>query len=215
MLHRIIPVAAASALWACSSAVSGSPPSDVPINTTPAVQVALADSVRSSFTHADIEFMAGMIHHHVQALTMADMVPSRSPSGRLKTLAARIINAQQDEIALMQRWLTDRDLPSPHPRSDDMNEPDDPVHMPGMLTADQLAEMEAATGDEFDRLFLVYMIQHHEGALTMVNDLFATQGAAREQTMFKLASDIGADQSSEIERMQLMLSDLLFGDGDA
>lgn len=185
------------------------------MNTTTATQAALADSVRSSFTHADIDFMAGMIHHHVQALTMADMVPSRSPSGRLQTLAARIINAQKDEIALMQRWLTDRDLPAPHVRSDDLNESVDPVHMPGMLTADQLAEMEAATGEEFDRLFLVYMIQHHEGALTMVSDLFATQGAAREQAVFKLASDIGADQSSEIVRMQLMLSELLFGTGDA
>ncbi len=190
---------------------------------------ALADSVRSAYTPADVDFMTGMIHHHAQALVMSDMAPTHGASRSIQLLASRIINAQKDEIASMQQWLRDRDQPVPGPGGDSaMHETDADVdhgeaavhdgdgnsHMPGMLTAEQLATLDAARGVEFDRLFLSYMIQHHLGAVIMVEDLIAKPGAAREQTVFKLASDIGADQASEIARMQIMLEELLFDTGD-
>lgn len=165
---------------------------------------ALADSVRHSYSQADIDFMAGMIHHHAQALVMSRLAPTHGASGPLGIMTRRIINAQKDEIALMERWLEDRDEQVPDTGMDK-----GPM-MPGMLTDDQLDALGAAQGLEFDRLFLTYMIQHHRGAVTMVSELFATDGAAREQTVFKLASDIEADQASEIVRMQSMLSENLF-----
>ena len=165
---------------------------------------ALADSVRNNYTRADIDFMAGMIHHHAQALVMARMAPTHGASGPLGIMAARIINAQNDEIALMERWLDDRGEPVPDAGMG-MG-----MMMPGMLTGAQLEALDAAFGTEFDRLFLTYMIQHHQGAVTMVSELFGTDGAAQEQTVFKLASDIEADQASEITRMQSMLRDILF-----
>ena len=166
---------------------------------------ALADSVRHSYTQADIEFMAGMIHHHAQALVMARLAPSHGASGPLGIMAERIINAQNDEIALMERWLRDRNEQVADSKMcmDTM--------MPGMLTEAQLDALATAHGAEFDRLFLTYMIQHHQGAIAMVSELFSTDGAAREQTVFKLASDIEADQASEITRMQSMLRENLFG----
>lgn len=165
---------------------------------------ALADSVRHSYSQADIDFMAGMIQHHAQALVMSRLAPTHGASGPLGIMTRRIINAQKDEIALMERWLEDRDEQVPDTGMDKGQ------MMPGMLTDDQLDALGAAQGLEFDRLFLTYMIQHHRGAVTMVSELFATDGAAREQTVFKLASDIEADQASEIVRMQSMLSDNLF-----
>jgi uncharacterized protein (DUF305 family) len=183
-----------------------------------AEQAAIVDSIRRTYTQADVDFMAGMIHHHAQALVMARMAPSHGASPAMLTLTRRIINAQRDEILLMQRWLRDR--------GEEVPQVDEAGHvtmshahggmemMPGMLSAEQLAALDAARGEEFDRLFLQFMIQHHQGALTMVDELVGTEGGAREQAVFKLASDIGADQASEITRMQTMLRDILFADGD-
>lgn len=190
------------------------------IDPSVARQAALVDSVRRTYTQADVDFMRGMIHHHAQALVMSRMAPSHGASPALRIMAERIINAQNDEIDLMQAWLRDRDLPVPEPRNMDGHQghEDHPtMHdghemMAGMLTDEQLAALDAARGEEFDRLFLQFMIQHHQGAVTMVNELVAIPGAAREETIFKLASDIGADQTSEITRMQTMLRDLLFSD---
>lgn len=176
-------------------------------------QAALADSVRTSYTRADVDFMRGMIHHHAQALVMARMAPTHGASPAMRTLTERIINAQRDEIELMTRWLRDRGEPAPSEAERMGHEHDPAIHMPGMLSEAQMEALDDARGEEFDRLFLTYMIQHHQGALTMVRELFDTYGAAREQTTFKLASDIEADQSSEITRMQTMLRELLFGDG--
>lgn len=176
-----------------------------------AAQAAIVDSIRRAYTQADVEFMAGMIHHHAQALVMSAMAPSHGASPRMLTLTRRIINAQRDEIALMQRWLRDRG--EAVPEVDATGHETMHMHgamMPGMLSSEQLATLDAAHGEEFDRLFLQFMIQHHQGALTMVDELVATSGGAREQAVFKLASDIGADQASEITRMQTMLRDLLF-----
>lgn len=172
------------------------------------------DSARSNFTAADVHFMSGMIGHHAQALVMSRLAPSNGANPTVQTLAARIINAQTDEIALMQRWLRDRNQPAPEVHIDGLNlmihggGDHDHLHMPGMLTDQQLQELAAARGADFDRLFLTYMIQHHSGAVTMVDDLFATDGAALDEAAFKLASDINVDQITEIARMNLMLSQL-------
>jgi len=171
---------------------------------------ARADSLRGSFNQADVDFVTGMIHHHAQALVMAQMAATHGASGPLLVLAGRIINAQRDEISLMSQWLRERGQPVPELDHMDHGPHGAHVHMPGMLTPEQLARLDAARGPEFDRLFLTYMIQHHEGALVMVNELFSTYGAVQGDAIFKLASDISADQSTEIERMRLMLRDMMF-----
>jgi uncharacterized protein (DUF305 family) len=152
--------------------------------------------------------MSAMIAHHAQAIDMARWAPTHGASASLQTMADRIINAQQDEIALMQRWLRDRQLPVAEARAMPMKMMMGGVEhamlMPGMLTDDEMKELNQARGKEFDRLFLTFMIKHHRGAVTMVEELFRSQGAALDDTVFKLASDISADQSAEIDRMQKM-----------
>ncbi len=171
------------------------------------MRVARADSVRLPWTEADADFMTGMIGHHAQALVMARLVPTRGANAPVQRLAARIINAQQDEIALMQRWLRDRSQPVPDPSADHAAMPgmDHAAHMPGMLTPEQLADLGQARGDEFDRKFLTYMLQHHRGAIAMVNKLFQTPGAGQDEATFKIANDVQADQGTEINRMTIML----------
>jgi uncharacterized protein (DUF305 family) len=154
--------------------------------------------------------MTDMIHHHAQALTMARMAPSHGASGEIQVLAERIIVGQNDEIAIMQRWLRDQGQPVPDPTAGAPEGGGHAMHMPGMLTQEQLADLDASRGADFDRLFLTYMIQHHQGALTMVEQLFGTYGAAQGDMVFKIASDIGADQTSEIDRMRSMLREMLF-----
>ena len=177
------------------------------------------DSARMRFTPADVHFMTGMIGHHAQALVIAGMAPTHGASASIRTLCARIINSQQDEIATMQRWLRERAQPVPevhiegtmvmlHGVAHDMTMP-----MPGMLTPAQLQELDAASGPAFDQLFLKYMIQHHRGAVTMVHDLFATDGAGQDEAVFKFASDVQVDQTTEVARMERMLSALPDGGG--
>jgi uncharacterized protein (DUF305 family) len=173
-----------------------------------AIYRARVESARMRFTEADVRFITGMIGHHAQALVMAALVPTRGTSPSIQTLAARITNAQQDEIAMMQRWLREREQPVPTIDISGITltvHGADAMHMPGMLTRDQLEELDRGQGSEFDRLFLTYMIQHHEGAVTMVHDLFQTDGAAQDEAVFKLASDIQVDQRTEIARMKQML----------
>ena len=180
---------------------------------------ARADSARMNVHDADVDFMAGMIHHHAQALVMSGLAPTRGASPAVRTLTGRIINAQRDEIAVMQRWLRERGRPVPVVEDDGtisgmegmsgmsgMATHD--MHMPGMLSQEQLDELHAAHGREYDRLFLTYMIQHHNGAVTMVHELFATDGAAQDDFVFKLASDIQVDQTTEVARMEQMLANL-------
>ena len=175
---------------------------------------ARADSVRYPYTKADVDFMSHMIGHHAQAIEMSRLAPTRGASPSVRTLAERIINAQQDEIAIMQRWLRDRGQPVPEPRSaampmehagNDMRA----MMMPGMLTPAQMKQLEEAKGAEFDRLFLTDMIQHHRGAIEMVKSLFATSGAAQDQTVFKVASEVNVDQTTEVARMTRMLAALI------
>ncbi len=241
------------------------------------------DSLKMNFTDADVEFMSGMIGHHAQALIMSSMATVNEASPSVTTLTKRIINAQKDEIGIMQRWLSERgqtvpqvtidglqliitpgDEPSlvfdpeqvahavhhfnehgtymdnahytemhgagamSHDMHEGMEHGDEQGHgegamnhmgmhdhssMPGMLTQAQLEELARAKGAEFDQLFLTYMIQHHTGAIIMVKDLVETDGAAQEIQIGKLAGEINVDQTTEIERMRIMLMELV-GLGD-
>jgi uncharacterized protein (DUF305 family) len=165
------------------------------------------------WTEADAHFMSAMIGQHAQAIVMARMAPSHGASAGLRVLADRIINAQQDEIATMQRWLRDRGLPVPEAVPGMrmvMNGVEHEMMMPGMLTPEQMAELDQARGTAFDEKFLRFMIQHHRGAVSMVSDLFSHNGAGQDDTVFKFASDVNVDQTTEIARMQLMLTSILF-----
>lgn len=214
----IAHLAVALVAVACSSATRGaaqtSPsPSSQAVDGSPAdlagVAKARADSARHPYTEADIHFMSGMIHHHAQAIVMARWAPTHGASPSVRTLAARIINAQQDEIRTMQQWLRDRLQPVPEATPTGMkmmmNGVEHEMLMPGMLTEAQMKQLDQARGAEFDRLFLTFMIQHHRGAVSMVKELFESYGAAQDETVFKLASDVNADQTTEIARMQRML----------
>jgi uncharacterized protein (DUF305 family) len=173
---------------------------------------ARADSLRYPYTKADIDFMMGMIHHHAQAIQISRWAPTHQAGAEVIRLTERIINAQQDEITLMRQWLGDRHQSPPKVDSLGGIEMDHSQHgahamspMPGMLTAEQMAQLDAARGIEFDRLFLTFMIQHHRGAVQMVRELFSNQGAGQDETIFKFAADVEVDQSTEIKRMLQML----------
>ena len=237
------------------------------------------DSAKMQFTQPDVDFMTGMIGHHAQALIMSSMASVNNANPSIVILSKRIINAQKDEIAIMQRWLHDRNQTVPQVTIDGLqliiepgNEPSlvfdsaqiahavkhfnkhgnymdnahyqkihgeetnhevmvhgtmgqneremnhesmdhsgmhDHSNMPGMLTQDQLKELALAKGRQFDRLFLTYMIQHHTGAVIMVKDLVETDGAAQEIQIGELAGEINVDQKTEIERMRLMLMEIV------
>ena len=184
-----------------------------------AVERATTDSARLPYTKADIDFMTGMIAHHAQAIVMSKLVPSRSTNQSVRTLAERIINAQDDEIVAMQRWLLNRRQPVPDPKGDSAHTMAGHSHemrgmsggaMPGMLSAPQLAQLDSARSPMFDELFLTFMIQHHKGAVSMVKDLFSATGAGQDETVFKFASDVSVDQTTEIARMERMLVFLKF-----
>ena len=189
---------------------------DVAVHTSPAAMAqARADSARLPWTAADAHFMSAMIHHHAQAILISKWAASHGASPSVQNLADRIINAQQDEIRTMQQWLADRGLPvpetTPGPMKMVMDGMEHEMLMPGMLTDAQLAQLDSARGADFDKLFLTFMIQHHRGAVSMVKDLFASYGAAQDQTVFKFASDVNVDQTTEIARMQRMLAAITFG----
>ena len=174
-----------------------------------AIARARADSARHPYTAADVQFMQGMISHHAQAIKMAGWAPSHGASPSVMTLCERIINAQQDEINTMQVWLRDRQqyVPPADPKGMTMamNGSSQPMLMPGMLTEEQMKQLDEARGPTFDRLFLTFMIQHHKGAVSMVHDLFSTYGAGQDELVFKFASDVNVDQTTEIARMEKML----------
>lgn len=208
----IVALLAPLALGACSqNAPVESEPDPQPTATgqsaeeMEALYRARTDSARMHFTEADVRFMTGMIHHHAQAIEISALAPTNDASAPVQRLAARITNAQRDEIATMQRWLRARGQPTVDLEGHGTH---DAVRMPGMLTPEQIRELEGAGGTEFDRLFLTYMIQHHQGAVTMVNELFATDGAGQDEEVFKFASDAQVDQATEVARMELMLTEL-------
>ena len=172
---------------------------------------ARSDSLLMIVHDADANFMSGMIHHHAQALVMSALAPTHSSNVAINTLTARIINAQKDEIFVMQRWLRERGQPFPevNPNGTVGMSQDHSMHMPGMLSPQQIDSLTVAHNEEYDQLFLRYMIQHHNGAVSMVHDLFATDGAAQDDFVFKLASDIQVDQITEVARMQKMLDEFM------
>jgi uncharacterized protein (DUF305 family) len=173
----------------------------------PPAWIAKMDSGRVRFSPADVEFMQGMIHHHAQAILMSAWAASHDASPAIRELTARIIVAQRDEIAFMQRWLREHNQQVPDADTSHMMMPGMTMTlMPGMLTAPQLDTLNASRGKDFDRRFLESMIQHHQGAIAMVQKLFQSQGATQDDYVFKFASDVDADQSAEIERMRRMLA---------
>ena len=149
--------------------------------------------------------MQGMIGHHAQALEMVALIPSRTKRDLLRLLGERIDISQKDEIQMMQQWLSTRGQQVPGVNATHAH---GAVLMPGMLTEEEMARLARAKDAEFDRLFLEGMIKHHEGALSMVRELFATPGAGQDVSIFSFASDVDADQRMEIERMGALL-DLL------
>lgn len=180
-------------------------------------------------TEADVRFMQNMIHHHMQALEMSRFVPDRTGNRSIRLLADRIDRSQMDEIRLMQRWLAEREEEVPGPplhgehegpvehdadaRHDahgphHAGERGDPPLMAGMLTPEQLQRLAEARGEEFDRLFLEFMIFHHDGAIQMVEELFASPGSGQGSEIFQFASHVDADQRIEIGRMERMLQQM-------
>ena len=155
------------------------------------------------YVKADAEFLQGMVAHHAQAVAMSVLMPSRSRSEPLNSLAGRIVVSQKDEIKLMRQWLLDHGADAPNP----LEHPEHHDHglMPGMLTAEEMTRLGAATGAEFERLFLTGMIKHHEGAIGMVTALYHTPGAAQDLAIYRMATDIEADQRAEIARMRALL----------
>jgi uncharacterized protein (DUF305 family) len=167
---------------------------------------------------ADVRFMQGMIMHHAQAVEMTALIESHTTTKDLRSLGARISSSQSDEIKFMKRWLEARGEPTGEPISPmthempamnmSMDMSDHAGHsmlMPGMLTAKQMEALKKAKGEEFDRLFLTGMIQHHNGALIMVKDLFDTAGGGQDAELFNFATDVDSGQRAEIRIMQTML----------
>ena len=155
---------------------------------------------------ADVKFMQDMIMHHAQAVEMTALIESHTQNKELRSLGARISSSQADEINFMKRWLTARGEPAA-PAMLHMHTPDHQMLMPGMLTAKQMDALKKAKGKEFDRLFLKGMIQHHNGALIMVKELFDTAGAGQDAEVFNFASDVDSGQRAEIRVMQTMLGE--------
>jgi uncharacterized protein (DUF305 family) len=197
----------AAAVGGCARA-SGTGTSAPPLSESDraAIAKARADSAQRPYTRADIDFMSNMIGHHAQAITISRWAATHGANASVRILAERIINGQQDDIVLMQQWLRDR--LQPVPQADASASAHHAHHMLGMLTEAQLKELDHARGREFDRLFLTYMIQHHRGAVEMVKQLFSSHGAGQDHVVFKFASDVNVDQSTEIARMEKMLAEL-------
>jgi uncharacterized protein (DUF305 family) len=161
---------------------------------------------------ADVQFMQHMIVHHAQAVEMTALIESHTENKDIRSLGARISKSQDDEIKFMKRWLTARGQPvsAPLHQMHQTHGTDTSHHemlMPGMLTAKQMDALKNAKGEEFDRLFLNGMIQHHNGALIMVKDLFNTAGAGQDAELYNFASDVDSGQRAEIKIMQTMLGE--------
>ena len=199
---------------ACLSAQHGPPavrmaPGAGVVGAGSAAAIAAADRAAAQFAPADVEFMQGMIPHHAQAVIMARWAETHGARADVKVLCQRIAVAQSDEIRLMRGWLGERKQEVPDSTSTKhlmkMNGMVHEMLMPGMLTDEQMKALEAARGSTFDRLFLTGMIGHHQGAIAMVRELFSHGDAGHDDTVFKFATDVEADQTAELHKMQLML----------
>jgi uncharacterized protein (DUF305 family) len=181
----------------------GKPTKVLPANTRPSLQ----ESSRK-----DIEFMQGMIMHHAQAVEMTALINSRTQNKELRLLGARISHSQSEEMRFMERWLQVRGEPSTMampsmPGMDHMHMSDHEMLMPGMLSAKQMNALKKAKGKEFDKLFLSGMIQHHNGALVMVDEMFKSAGGGQDADLFNFATDVDSGQRAEIKIMQAMLDE--------
>ena len=207
-MPRLRGIAAGLIVVAAGASAAGAAPQSGKAPDPPA----RPDLVRAPYSQADIDFMTGMIPHHAQAVLIAGWAASHGANPQLQVLCERQVVAQRDEIELMRTWLRDRGQPVPDANATHhkhkMGGVEHDMLMPGMLTAAELAQLDKARGAEWDRLFLKFMIKHHEGALKMVDDLFESYGALQDDDVYKLASDIYADQEIEIERMNQMLESL-------
>jgi uncharacterized protein (DUF305 family) len=185
---------------------------------TKTISAAKATPRPRALSEADVSFMQGMIHHHAQAVEMVDLLRTRGASKDLLAFGERITISQSDEIQFMKQWLQERGKPvSPaHDHAAHMaaakggatsTSMSSMPLMPGMLTPEQMTALAKAKGPEFDRLFLTGMIQHHNGALIMVDDLFGTPGAGQDSVLYDFATDIDNTQTAEIEIMRGMLKE--------
>jgi uncharacterized protein (DUF305 family) len=175
-------------------------PGDPPRAITPQ---AAADLSQIRHTAKEVQFVEGMIAHHQQALSMTALIPERTSSTDIRLLGRRIELSQADEIQMMRGWLTAQGVAPPDASHHEHNA----TLMPGMLTTEEMGRLGDATAAAFDRLFLEFMIKHHGGALTMVEELFSVAGAGQQSDIFAFASDVEADQRIEIERMSAMLQE--------
>ncbi|HEX7334073.1 MAG TPA: DUF305 domain-containing protein [Pyrinomonadaceae bacterium] len=161
-------------------------------------------AVLPPYSPADVQFMQHMITHHAQAVEMTALIDSHTQNKELRSLGLRISRSQSDEINFMKRWLASRGEPSTAPMHE-MHMPGHEMLMPGMLTAKQMEALRKARDEEFDQLFLKGMIQHHNGALNMVKDLFNSAGAGQDAELFNFATDVDSGQRAEIKVMENML----------
>ena len=179
------------------------------VGASSAAAIAQAEKSAGQFAPADVEFMQGMIPHHAQAVIMARWAPTHGARADIQRLCERIAVAQADEIRTMRRWLGERGQQVPDSMSTKHQmQMGGMVHemlMPGMLSDQQMAALDKARGSEFDRLFLVGMIGHHEGAISMVRELFSHGNAGHDETVFRFAADVESDQTAELNVMRNML----------
>ena len=206
----------ATAAAGCQSAArppAMAAPRQGPVPLAPIVDpAARPELVRQPYSPADVKFMSGMIPHHAQAVIMAGWAQKNGASPALQLMCERMLISQRDEIAMMRTWLRDRGLPVPAADATHGTMEHDGMKMdmlmPGMLSEAEMAALNKARGKSFDKLFLIGMIKHHQGAIGMVEELMASHGAAQDDQIYLFASDVQADQAAEIERMQIMLEAL-------
>lgn len=181
----------------------------VPGSAATAVAIATADSAARAFAPADVEFMQGMIPHHAQAVIMGRWAATHGARADVQRLCLRIVAAQSDEIGMMRRWLRERQQEVPDSTATrhvmKMNGMAHEMMMPGMLSDDEMAQLDRARGPVFDRLFLNGMIRHHQGAIEMVETLLKNGNAGHDESVFRFANDVVSDQSAEIVVMRRML----------
>jgi uncharacterized protein (DUF305 family) len=210
-----------SALLCLSVAIASSQQSSAPIvqpgapgESSKNLSPATASATTLGLADPDVKFMQGMIMHHSQAVEMTALMPARTHNKDLLAFGKRISISQSDEMKYMKQWLEERGKPTEmehamagmdHSKMDHSKMPM-LMLMPGMLTPEQMKALAAATGPTFDRLFLTGMIQHHGGALTMVDDLFKIPGAGQDAQLYDFATDVDNTQRAEINIMQGMLS---------
>jgi uncharacterized protein (DUF305 family) len=211
-VHRVLLVAVvvvAAVSGACRSTIGPGVAivqPGAPGESTRVIDVTQAtDLSQVQFAGADVRFMQGMIGHHAQAVEMVALIPERSRSESMRLLGLRIAVSQTDEMALMREWLEARGQAPPDPHAHHMH---GATLMPGMLTPEEMQQLADARDAAFDRLFLEGMIKHHQGALTMVDELFASAGAAQDSEIHAFASDVDADQRMEIDRMGSLLREI-------